>query len=114
MDSKQDFFEIIYNHYAKIVGDKISAQILHDLSECVAEYYYKQYGKFKNQYPKSAKRYSSFQIKDLDHPQTFELIINLLKEKMGSDYSKYTTLLLNISATELSQFEKTRKDYHNM
>ena len=69
---------------------------------------------FRAQYPKSIKRYSTFQLKDLDHPQTFEMVINFFKEKLGSDYQKYSRLLLNMTETELKSFEKSRQDFYNM
>ncbi len=71
MDSKQEFKRVIYSHYSEIAGDRVPDKILHELSETISDYYYEQYKRFGKQYPKSIKRYSSFQIKDLDHPTTF-------------------------------------------
>ena len=113
MDSKQDFYYIIYDYYFKVVDNKFPSFQLEELCNRITDYYYDQYTRFREKYPKSLKRYSSFQIKDLDHPETFEIIINFLKEKMGNNYPNKSMLILDWSLDELMEFEKNRNDFHN-
>lgn len=114
MDSKQDFLNGIFEYYSKISNNNIADNILYDLADQVSIYYHDQYVRFRNQYPKSVKRYSTFQLKDLDHPQTFEIVIKFFKNKFGLEYQKYSCLLLNMTETQLNDFEKNRQDFYNM
>jgi hypothetical protein len=113
MDSKESFFETIFNYYSRMSNGKIPNDILIDISKLICNYFFEQYSTFRIQYPKSVKRYSSFLIKDLNHPQPFEIIINYLKNKFGINYNFYSTILLDLTQSELKDFEKNRKEYHN-
>lgn len=114
MDSKDKFYEIILDFYKNAVGDKIPNDILKLLCRQLSENFYDEYTRFRAQYPKSIKRYSSFQTKDLNHPLTFELVIKFFKDKFGIDYKKYSCLLLNMTDSELADFEKNRQEFYNM
>ena len=114
MDSQKTFYETIFEYYEKTLSNKIPLENLKEMSNEIAEYYYDQYNRFKNQYPKSIKRYSSFQTKDLIHPQTYEIIIKYYKQKIGNDYAKYSQLILNMNEAEFKAFEKNREDFYNM
>lgn len=114
MDSKNEFFKIIWSYYNEIANGKIEAELIIGLSNFITDFYYDQYNRFRIQYPKSVKRYSTFQIKDLDHPITFEMIIIFFKNKLGNSYAEYSKILLKKSDIELKVFEKNREDFHNM
>lgn len=114
MDTKQRFFKIIHGYYYKIVKNELPAALLNELSEAITKYYYEQYSRFGNEKPKSTKRYSSFQTKDLDHPYTFEIIIKFFKEKVGNKYPQYVMQLLPMTKDELKKFEKNREDFYNI
>jgi hypothetical protein len=55
-----------------------------------------------------------FQIKGLNHPTTFEIIIKVLREKVGKDYDKFAPLFLNMTLDELRQFKKNREEFYQM
>ncbi|NEU06838.1 hypothetical protein GZH53_00800 [Flavihumibacter sp. R14] len=114
MDSKDQFHLVIRDYYKDITGDNIPHTLLDQLCQQLSEHFYDQYSRFRDQYPKSVKRYSGFQIKDLDHPFTFELIVKFLKDKLGRDYKEFACLLLNMTEIELADFEKNRRDFYNM
>jgi hypothetical protein len=114
MDTRQQFLEVIQNEYSKIVGNNMPNDLLKVVSEAITDYYYDQYQRFSKQYPKSIKRYSSFQTKDLDHPNAFELIIKTLKKAVGPEYEIYAMLMLKMSKDELTDFERRMRDFHNM
>jgi len=113
MDSKETFFEKIYKYYQDISKEKIDTDNLIELSRRISDYYYEQYNRFGKQYPKSIKRYSVFNSKDLEHPDTLELIINFFKEKFGDEYFKFSKVLLNMTDSQLKTFEINRELYHN-
>ncbi len=114
MGSRQDFLNTILTEYHRIGNKNVPEKILAEVSEILTDYYYDQYTRFRKQYPKSIKRYSSFQIKDLNHPTTHELIIKTLKSKVGEDYKMYAIVLLNKSLDELKEFEKNREEFYKM
>lgn len=114
MDSKEEFFEIINKHYRSVVGEKIPEEYLIGMSMRVTDYYFNQYVRFYNQYPKSQKRYSTFNLKDIDHPSTFEIVIKYFKEVDLKKYLYYSSSTLKIPEIEIIGFEKSRKDFYNM
>tara|TARA_R110000744_G_scaffold94800_1_gene183236 strand:+ start:636 stop:1010 length:375 start_codon:yes stop_codon:yes gene_type:complete len=114
MDSRQKFFEIIRKEYSDLTLSKVEEDLLDAVSTGVTDYYYEQYQRFRKQYPKSIKRYSSFNLKDLDHPNTHELIIKIVKEKVGTEYENPTTKFLDMTLDELKGFEKNREEFYNM
>ena len=113
MDSKLSFFDTINRYYTALSFEKIPPNLLTELSNIITDYYYEQYLRFGKQYPKSIKRYSTFQLKDLEHPETFELIINFFKAKVGVKYPEYATILLQMDLDKLKYFEQQRQLYHN-
>ena len=114
MNNKNKFYDTIFEYYNQIFNGKISNNLLTEMSDGLADYYYDQYNRFSIQYPKSVKRYSSFQLKDLDHPTTFEIIIKFFKEKFANNYPENVKLILNMTENELKAFEKSRDDFSNM
>ena len=114
IDSEKEFFERIRKEYAQRTIGQIPAELLNIVSVKVSAYYYDQYKRFRRDHPKSIKRYSTFQIKDLDHPSTYELVINSLKEEVGNGYEKHAQIFLKMSFAELKQFEKSRQDFYDM
>jgi len=46
-----------------------------------------------------------------DHPDAYERIIKLLKERVGTEYDTYATLFLNKTLEECKAFEKTEKTF---
>ena len=114
MDSPEQFKKTIYEYYKKVVTEEFPEQLLNGVVDKLAREFYQQYSRFKKQYPKSKKRYSTFQLKDLDHPQTFESVIEFLKTNIDSNYKKYAGELLSMNEPEVTEFEKSREDFYNM
>ncbi len=114
MDSRQKFLELIRKEYSDLTLGKIDEELLDAVSVGVTDYYYEQYQRFRKQYPKSIKRYSSFHLKDLHHPSTHELIIKIVKEKVGAEYEESATKFLNMTLDELKGFEKNREEFYKM
>jgi len=114
MDTKADFHKTIFNHLHGLANGKISDALLEELTERINKYYYEQYSRFAKQYPKSVLRYSTFQIVDLEHPTTYEMIIAFFKGKLGENYAQASEVILKMSSSELKEFEKSRIDFQNM
>lgn len=114
MEPREAFFKSIHNYYLNLVASKVPIELINGVSDIVTDFYYEQYNRFKRQYPKSAKRYSAFQFKDLEHPTTFEMIIKYFKENDSDNYKDYSMILLRMTLEELIAFEKSREEFYKM
>ena len=114
MDSQEKFKAVILDHYKNIAGDQIPLTLLDKLCDNITEYYYEQYSRFRRQYPKSIKRYSTFQLKDIDHPQTKKIVVDFFKNELKTKYRDYSKLLLNMTDTELDNFEQWWYDFERL
>jgi len=112
MDTKEEFYKVIYGYYEAIAFGKIDTEYLTELSNRITDYYYEQYQRFGSQYPKSIKRYSTFKIEDLDHSFTHDIVIKFFKEKMGVNYARFSKIILQMNDFEFQEFEKRRYEYH--
>lgn len=79
----------------------------------ITDHYFEQYSRFGLQYPKSAKRYSTFKIDDLNHPDVDKMVIEYFKEKTGSRYTDFATVVLDISFEELHKVEIQIERFNN-
>jgi hypothetical protein len=106
MDSRDKFKQAILGHYKSISVDKLPLTLLDDLCDKITDFYYDQYTRFREQYPKSIKRYSTFQLKDIDHPQTKKIVVDFLKNEIKTKYRDYSKLLLAMTDKELDELEQ--------
>jgi hypothetical protein len=114
IDSRDNFKQIIFSHYKNISTDQIPLTLLNSLCDKITDYYYDQYTRFREQYPKSIKRYSTFQLKDIDHPQTKKIIVDFFKNELGTKYRDYSKLLLGMTDKELENFEQWWYDFERL
>ena len=114
MDSRKQFLDTIRREYYDLTQGKVGTELLDAVSQGITDFYYYQYQRFRKQYPKSIRRYSSFQVKDLDHPNTHELIIKIIKDKVGNEYSNPAAIFLNMTVDELKEFEKSREEFYKI
>lgn len=114
IESQQDFFEKIYTYYFDLCGCKVEPKYIEIVSKKLSDSFFDQYATFRKSYPKSYKRYSSFDLKDLDNPLTHDLIVKILKEMRLDDYQKIGACFLNKSLDEFSSYEANRKRFKNM
>lgn len=111
MEPQEKFKQVIFDYYKNIVGIQVPFTLVDALSEKIADYYYEQYSRFRRQYPKSIKRYSTFQLKDLDHPSTKKIVVDYFKNTHKTDYKNYSKLLLKMTETELENLEQWWRDF---
>ena len=114
MDSQEKFKQVIFDYYKNISGDQVPLTLVDKLSDKITDYYYDQYTRFRKKYPKSIKRYSTFQLKDIDHPQTKKIVVDFFKNKSQTEYRKFSKLLLNMTDKELDNFEQWWYDFERI
>jgi len=114
MDSRDNFKQTIFTYYKNISADLIPLTLLSSLCDKIADYYYDQYTRFRQQYPKSTKRYSAFQLKDIDHPQTKKIVVDFFKNELGTKYRDNSKLLLGMTDKELEDFEQWWYDFERL
>ncbi len=86
MDSRDNFKQVIFSHYEKISAGEIPLTILISVCDKITDYYYEQYTRFSKQYPKSIKMYSTFQLTNIDHPQTKKIVVDFFKNEFKTKY----------------------------
>lgn len=114
MDSQENFKQAILQYYQNLAGDQVPFILVDKLSDKVTQYYYEQYLRFSKQYPKSIKRYSTFQLKDLDHPSTKKIVIEYFKNALNTEYKKYSGLLLKMTKEEIDAIEQWWIDFERL
>lgn len=114
MDSRVSFKETILGYYKNLAVDAVPLTLLDPLCNKIADYYYDQYFRFRKQYPKSIKRYSTFQLKDIDLPQTKKIVVDFFKSELKSEYKNYSKLLLRMTDKELADFEQWWYDFERL
>lgn len=114
MDAYDSFKQVIIGYYKNLSEDKVPSNLLDSLCDKITDYYYDQYARFRKQYPKSIKRYSTFQLKDLYHPQTKKIVVDFFKEEIRDKYRDYSKLLLGMTDKELDDFEQWWYDFERL
>ena len=114
MDSRDSFKQAITGHYKNIFADKVPSNLLDSLCDKITDYYYDQYSRFRKHYPKSIKRYSTFQLKDIDHPQTKKIVVDFFKNEIREKYKEYSKILLSMTDKELNEFEQSWYDFERL
>lgn len=112
MDSKIDFYDKIKTYYSVRNKNIYSEDLINNLSDYLAEYFFKQYKEFRVQYPKSFRRYSSLKLKDLENPFTHDRIISFAKKRV-EDYTSFCSLLFEMNEEEFLKYEKNRDSFNN-
>ncbi len=113
-ESKESFFKKIKNYYLSRCKNENYNDNIIMLSKVLTDHFYNQYGDFRKLYPKSKKRYSSFDVKDLDNPLTHDLIIDFSKKHVQTNYIGFCSCLFGMSEQEFLVYEKNRSDFENM
>ncbi|WP_300007413.1 hypothetical protein [uncultured Dokdonia sp.] len=111
MESKIVFFEKIKGYYSKSVNGGVPDTIIYEIAEIIANYQYDSYRNFWKKYPKSRKRYSIFDTKDLNSPYVYWKIMDHLKIKYPDMYERYACAILNSNKEALIELEKRRDLY---
>ncbi|CAM1362581.1 conserved hypothetical protein [Tenacibaculum litopenaei] len=114
MDSKEVFYKVILDYYVGKTKANNVQNYLNELAEYLSLYFFKQYKEYRRLYPKSKKRYSTFNTKDLENPLTHDLIINFFKERFNENYRNYSSKILGINNDEFLKYEKNRNDFYDM
>lgn len=112
--SRQEFYDVIYEYYLSNTQGLLAENVLKELVNTVTDYEYSQYRRFYAQYPKSAKRYSKLDAKDLDHTFVLELIVNFFKKKDIRTYQDNAMVVLKMTSAQLSEFEKRQREFYEM
>ena len=113
LEPKNEFRKKIRAHYAAFALDTIPKEIIEDISQIITNDLHNRYRKSWRKYPKSRKRYSVLEMKDLKHPHIYRLIMEYLKTNHPIEYSKYSCILLGMDKAELKEEEKRQFQFFN-
>jgi len=113
LDDKVIFLSSIKKYYLDFLDNSISIELLDDLSNFLADELYQEYNQFRNQYPKSIKRYSTLKISDLENPSTHDKIISFFKKRNLNDYAIICSSIFKLSLVEFKEYEKQRFKFNS-
>ena len=108
------FFNKISDYYESNSKGRIDSNLLDGLISEVAQDQCNQYRRFWYKYSKSRKRYSEYKIKDIEHPNVHDIVINYFKSKEPYNYVKNCCILLQMNSVEFFKYEKSRQDFYDM
>jgi len=114
IEPKNSFFLKIEKFYSELANDKVPKEFITELSEILTESQFKSYKNSWKKYPKSRKRYSEFDVKDLNHPFVHYQIMDFFRKLPNTSYVRFSCQLLNLSETEFAEFEKRKNQFENM
>ncbi|GAL82756.1 hypothetical protein JCM19274_2479 [Algibacter lectus] len=98
----------------ELADGKISEDVIAELSKELSESQYEFYKQCWKKYPKSKRRYSEFDLKDLNHPSVHYQIMDFFKSQPNSNYAGLSRQLLNLNETEFTELEKRKNQFENM
>lgn len=113
LDSKKVFFQNIKGYYSEKNKNVYSEELIDELSDVLAYYFFKQYNDFRIEYPKSIKRYSKLKLNDLENPFTHDKIITFAKEKYFKNYIGFCSQMFGMTKEEFLKYEKNREKFNN-
>ncbi|WP_299682736.1 hypothetical protein [uncultured Dokdonia sp.] len=113
LESKIVSFEKIKNYYSTNVNGGIPDAIILEIAEIIANYQYDSYRNLWKEYPKSRKRYSIFDTKDLKNPFVYWKIMDYLKVAYTESYQEYACVILGVNK-EILQKQEVYKGWYDI
>ncbi len=114
LDSVEQFSSKIKSYYIDFVGEMISDDVLSVICDFLAAHFHEEYSRFRIQYPKSIKRYSTLKEGDLENPLVMDKVITFCKEKYDKEYQDICSKLFKMTLEELIDYEKQRIEFYKM
>ena len=103
IDAKKGFYSKIKEYYVRLSDNHIPTELLSEIISKVTDQIYSDYKRFRKQYPKSKKRYSTLKIDDIEHPSVYFMITNFLNEKGVSKSREYSKTLFKMNDDEFDK-----------
>ncbi len=97
-----------------LANERIPVDDLEDISNLISYQQHNRYTDCWTKYPKSRKRYSKFNVEDLDQPYIQIEILSLLKRKYPDNYLNFSTILLDKNKDEIIELIKKQKEFQAM
>lgn len=112
--SKNQFYIVIRDFYLKrdcsIIPKAVLTKIISRITEKEYDFYRSNFWK----YQKSRKRYSKYDIEDLEHPFVKFLILESFKELTPDSYINNCRVMLDFTQKEVECLEVEYDDYYDM
>lgn len=107
-------YEIVKNFFQQRVGASVDLIDLKQVSLKIVIRYLYMHNLWRAMYKRERNRDLTFLLKDFDHPQTSDLIIQFFKEKYPDKYSDKCEAMLDMSPEKFRTYDKNRQDFQNM
>lgn len=105
-------FEILKSQFLKTASSKIKIEELNEVCLKIVLYWYGLHNSWKYSNEKEKDRDLSFQLKEIQHPYTMDILIPYFKNKNPNDYAEKCASLLDISTDKLLKDESDRAFFY--
>jgi hypothetical protein len=98
-----------------VLGSRAAQQVksieLEELALKIVLQYFSLYSNWKASYPNERDRDLAFMIKDLENPMTYDFVTHYIKGKYPKRFQEMSAILLGITVTQFSNYEKGRQEF---
>ena len=114
IETKEALFKRINDYYSERNKAVFPADWIQELSNYLADYFFKQYADFKKNYPKSMKRYEALKMSDLENPVTHDIIMAFVYKEYPNDYIQFCAQIFGMTKEAFLKYEASREAFHKM
>lgn len=114
VESQKRFKNKIHDHFKNRSNGRIPNTDLNEISNFITYQLHNNYKDAWAKYPKSRKRYSKFNVEELEQPYWQIEILSLLKSKYPEEYLNYSVILLHKSKDEVIELVNKKKGFEAM
>jgi hypothetical protein len=106
-------YQLVKQHYQEMGAHKVAAEDLATLSLKIVLHYFYMYQLWRSLYKKEKNRDLGFLTSDLQHPQTWDMVIAYFKTRSPKNYSEPCKTLLGLDTEKFIAYEKGRQAFYD-
>jgi len=106
-------FKLVKTHFLKFYNSEIEIEEFHDVCLKIVIHYFYIYNLWRNYNEKEKDRDLKFLKKDLNHPNTYDMVMQYFKNKYPAEYLTKSSQFLNQTLDKLKKYEYNRDEFYN-
>ncbi|MBT1706198.1 hypothetical protein [Chryseosolibacter indicus] len=107
-------FLVVKEFYQKRAGGTIKIEDLNRACLKIVFRFFYMHNMWRSEGKRLKNKKLEFLKEDLEHPYSFDDIIEVFKGKYPQDYSDKCEVLMNMTTDNFKKYEKNRQDFFNM
>ncbi|MBK7233699.1 MAG: hypothetical protein IPH93_15930 [Saprospiraceae bacterium] len=106
-------FNFVKTHFLKFFNSEIEIEEFHDVCLKIVIHYFYIYNLWRSYNEKEKDRDLKFLKKDLNHPNTYDMVMQYFKNKYPTEYLNKSSHFLNHPLDKLKKYEYNRDEFYN-